>query len=283
MRIWQVGAVAVFAWVLIGCSAKQEEAPVFAQAEKTVAAEQPKTVAEEPKAAANGGAAPKKKPVRPTRGPASVAESAAGEGEAGAEPPAAPDGGATLAERIDAYLASLRRASYAFNVPSPVKVAKPVTVHFWLDPQASSQQLAADLAKVLRTTQPGDKVEAGEAKVSSKMRATLKGDDFTITPVTEETQPISAVERTTWAWQVTPKRPGHNLPLYLSLNVVLPQELAGRAVIDPPLDKRIDVEVTWWWLLDTYWEKYWQWLLGGLGTAFASAVAWWWKRRQGTA
>ncbi len=289
MRIGQAGMVAVLVWALVGCSAKEEAAaPAPAEAEKIVASEQAKAVAEEArakekKAAASGDAARRGEAAKPGRGPASAAEGVAGEGQPGAEPPPAPDGEATLTERMDAYLAELRRASYAFNVPSPIKVAKPVTVHFWLDPRVSSQQLAADLASALRATQPGDTVESGVVKVSSKMRATLKGDDFTITPVTEEVQPISAVERTHWAWEVTPKRPGHKLPLYLSLDIVLPQELAGRGVIAPPLDKRIDVEVTWWWLLDTYWEKYWQWLLGGLGTAFASVVAWWWKRRQGAA
>jgi hypothetical protein len=282
MKIWQAGLFVALGLALAGC-AKQEMTEMASM-------EPAKEAAAEPKAAAGGEGRPapfEKEKVTPVRRPAAVGKALAREGKMGEgaveESPPAPNGADTLAERIDAYLASLRRAAYAFNVPSPVKVAKPVTVQLWLDPQTSSQQLAADLGEALRATQPEDRVESGQVKIATVMRATLKGDDFTISPVTEETQPVSAVARTHWVWEVTPKHPGHNLPLYLSLHIVLPQELAGRAVIEPPLDKRIEVEVTGWWLLDTYWEKYWQWLLGGLGTAFASLAAWWWKRRQGAA
>lgn len=180
-------------------------------------------------------------------------------------------------KQIDAFLGSLKTAAYTFNPPSPIKVAKPVTIHFWLDPVASVEELTEEFRKSL----PEDalRVEAGKVKWAPDMEATLKGDNFTIQAVTPEKQPVSAKERTFWSWSITPKQPGAKQPLYLTLNVVPPPELGGPRTIKV-LEKKIDVEVTWWWLFDTFFDKYWKWLLGGIGTAFAGLLAWWWKNRK---
>jgi len=42
-------------------------------------------------------------------------------------------------------------------------------------------------------------------------------------------------------------------------------------------ERKINVDVTLWWLIDTYFEKYWKWLLSGLGALLA---AWWAWRRE---
>lgn len=185
----------------------------------------------------------------------------------------------SIIQRIDVYFNSLNTAAYTFNPPSPISVAKPVTVHLWVDPQATSAALAEELKKLV--PRDATNVESGNTKWSPKMRATLSGSDFGVKAIDQEEQPVSSTQRTTWSWDITPLHPGEKLALHLRLAVVLPPELGPPKTVTT-IDREINVEVTWWWLFDYYFEKYWKWLLGGLGSVVASAFAWWWKNRSAT-
>lgn len=197
---------------------------------------------------------------------------------------------AELLARRDAYHQQLKQASYTFNPPSPIKVATPVTVFFWIDPIAEPMRLAEELKAKLLEMRPGEapRTEAGRIDWSPKMRATLTGrsEDFDITPAEgkglDGQKNLSATRRTEWAWDIKAKRVGETLPLHLRVWAVLPKEL-GEPYEVLKLDKLIHVEVTLFWLLDEYWEKYWKWILGGLGTALAGAIGTWWKSRQAKA
>ncbi|MCX5818974.1 MAG: hypothetical protein NT047_03555 [Deltaproteobacteria bacterium] len=192
---------------------------------------------------------------------------------------------AALLARREAYRKELKQASYTFNPPSPIKVAKPVTVHFWLDPLAEPMRLAEELKAELLKMRPGEtpKTKAGRMDWSPKMRAKLTGDDFVIIPTEgkdfDGLKTLSATRRTEWSWDVKAKNVGPQLPLHLKVWAVLPQELG-----DPDevlkLDELIHVEVTFLWLVDEFWEKYWKGILGGLGTALAGAITAWWNIRR---
>lgn len=201
---------------------------------------------------------------------------------ASATPPSPPvtinqnDNPQTIVQRIDAYFSSLKSAAYTFNPPSPIRVAEPVTVHFWLDPQAAPAALAEELKKLV--PQDGARVESGKTKWSPKMRATLSGSDFDVKAIDSEEQMISSTQRTTWSWDITPSHPGEKLALHLRLAVILPDEFGAPKTVTT-LDREINVEVTQWWLFDHYFDKYWKWLLGGFGTVIVSFIAWWWKNR----
>lgn len=192
---------------------------------------------------------------------------------------------AELLARRDAYHQQLKLASYTFNPLSPIKVATPVTVFFWIDPVAEPLRLAEELKAKLLEMRPNEapRTEAGRVDWSPRMRATLTGDDFDITPAEgngfDGQKNLSATRRTEWAWDIKAKRVGERLPLHLRVWAVLPKEL-GEPYEVLKLDKLIHVEVTLFWLLDEFWEKYWKWILGGLGTALAGAIGAWWKSRQ---
>lgn len=193
---------------------------------------------------------------------------------------------ADLLARRDAYHRQLKQAAYTFNPLSPIKVATPVTVYFWIDPGAEPMRLAEELKAKLLEMHPDEapRTEAGRIDWSPKMRATLTGgDDFDITPTEgkgfDGQKILSASRRTEWSWDIKAKHVGERLPLHLRVWAVLPKEL-GEPYEVLKLDKLIQVEVTWLWLLDEYWEKYWKWILGGLGTALAGAIGAWWKSRQ---
>lgn len=195
------------------------------------------------------------------------------------------DADAALLARRDAYHKQLKQAAYTFNPLSPIKVATPVTVYFWIDPVAEPMRLAEELKAKLLEMRPGEtpRTEAGRIDWSPRMRATLTGDDFDIMPTEgkgfDGQKNLSASRRTEWAWDIKARHVGERLPLHLRVWAILPQEL-GEPYEVLKLDKLIHVEVTWLWLLDEFWEKYWKWLLGGLGTALAGAIGAWWKSRQ---
>lgn len=180
----------------------------------------------------------------------------------------------------DEYINGLMKGAYTFNPPTPIKVAQPVTVALWVDPVTEAAQLAEEMKKAF--PESAARVESGETKWSPRMRATLTGVDFDITPVEgkdfDGTKDLSESTRTEWGWTILPKSPGVK-KLHLLLAVVLPPEL-GKPRDLPQINRDIEVEVTVWWVVDYYWEKYWKWILGGLGGAASAAIAYWWKNRR---
>lgn len=194
--------------------------------------------------------------------------------------PAAKNGGSepSRSEGWQNFLAGFKDAAYTFNPPSPIKVAKPYPIHLWVDTKVSHQALAEDLKKVV----PHDagRVESGTIQVSPVMKATLTGENFTIKPNSPEQQTIHLAGRTIWSWDITPTWPGTQT-LHLRLIAIPPAGIADPYTIPVPLDRTIEVKVTPWWLLDFFFDKYWKWLLGGLGTLLFTVLGWWWKKRSG--
>jgi hypothetical protein len=195
------------------------------------------------------------------------------------------DADAALLARRDAYHQQLKQAAYTFNPLSPIKVATPITVFFWIDPVAEPLRLAEELKAALLRMRPDEVplAESGRLDWSPKMRATLTGDDFEITPTEGKNfdgqKILSGSRRTEWSWDIKARRVGEKLPMHLRVWAVLPAEL-GEPYEVLKLDKLIHVEVTFLWLLDEFWEKYWKWILGGIGTVLAGAIGTWWKSRQ---
>lgn len=197
----------------------------------------------------------------------------AGEAIAAAAPPAAAPSREAL--RQD-YLNKLRTASYTFNPPSPIKVDVPRTVHLWVDTIISPEELGAMLRQIVP---PDDRagIVTGQVRVAPEMEARLTGEKFEIRPTSPERQSVNLEGRTIWGWEITPTWPGQHT-LHLRLVAILPEAIGSSYTIPALLDRTIEVEVTLWWLFDHFFDKYWQWLLGGLGTMLA-AFAWWWKKR----
>lgn len=57
--------------------------------------------------------------------------------------------------------------------------------------------------------------------------------------------------------------------------------MSSSYTIPVPLDRTIEVKVTFWWLIDHFFEKYWKWLLGGLGILLMTLLGSWLKKRFG--
>lgn len=241
-------------------------------------------------AKANGGTADTARETAPEMAPPRMADGAgaipengylamAGSGVGG---PAAANGagehGVSMAERWNRFLQSFKDAVYTFNVPSPIKVDEPKTIHLWVDTMSDQQALAKELEKMV--VKDSDRVEAGAIQVSPEMRATLTGENFIINANSPEQQRINMAGRTIWSWDITPTWPG-TLTLHLRLIAIPPDKAEPPYTIPALLDRTIEVKVTFWWLLDHFFEKYWKWLLGGLGTLFMTILGWRRQKRTG--
>lgn len=153
-----------------------------------------------------------------------------------------------------------------------------------MDPAKEVAQLAEEMKKSF--PESAARIEAGATTWSPRMRATLTGTDFEITPVEKgkDGKPFDGVKdlsmtgRTEWGWIIVPTSPGKK-QLHLLLAVVLPPELGEPGEL-PTMRRDIQVDVTIWWLIDHYWEKYWKWLLDGLGAALAGAIGHLWNQAR---
>ena len=191
----------------------------------------------------------------------------------------------TLIAEREKYSAKLKKASYSFNTPTSVKIDTPFTIYFLLNPLDTPQKLANKLRRKVWHEPFGkeQKIEADQTKRSAKMRVTLTGEDFEITPTEGKTfdgiKTPSTYKETSWSWRIQAKNVGEALPLYLNVWCELPQELGGPMEMIPTLNRYIRVDVTPIWVLNTYWER-WKWILGGIGAALVAAFGLWWKSRH---
>lgn len=244
-----------------------------------------------PAAAASGRSYEARSAARDPRTPTLALESRSDTVGASDTPSTAPASAASAASaatdaeqlkmaKRQSYINSLKNASAVFNVVPPFVVDTPFPVKFWLDPTAEPDRLAQELKAELKKSL-GENVEVEPATVrwAPSMRAKLTGaeEDFSITLVTDagnpdETRSVRSDGRTEWSWDVRAKHPGSKQPLHLMLWSVLPSEL-GEPELLKEYDRQIDVDVTTWWLIDHYWEKYWKWLIGGLATFVGGLIS----------
>ena len=191
----------------------------------------------------------------------------------------------TMSAERHKYFKKLKTASYSFNTPNSVQIDNPFTIHFFLNPLDEPKKLEKKLRLSISHEPYGknQKIEAKRTKWNTKMRVTLTGQDFEITPVEGNTfdgiKTPNSDEDTSWSWSVKAKHDGEALPLYLNVWCELPKELGGPLEMIPTLTRYIHIDVTPIWILNTYWEK-WKWILGGIGTVLVTAFGLWWKSRH---
>lgn len=117
----------------------------------------------------------------------------------------------------------------------------------------------------------GQTVSLAATPVSAKMKMTLKGADFDITPLSSEEQIVAGSTPTQWEWDIVPK---HSGALRLHLAAVV--ELNDIAKDFTSIDRVIAVQVDPMNELTTFLRTNWQWLIATFVTASGAA----WKYRS---
>jgi hypothetical protein len=120
----------------------------------------------------------------------------------------------------------------------------------------------------------GTKTEIEATPVSTKMKMTLKGADFDITPLSSEEQIVGGGSPTEWEWDVVPRHAGT-----LRLHMAAVVELKNLSRDFTTVDRDIAVQVDPVGAVTKFVETNTVWILGTLG-ACGTALWAWWKRRK---
>jgi hypothetical protein len=192
---------------------------------------------------------------------------AAGDGDGEAPPPVEePESPLSLVDRV---LEKLDLGNLAFNTPEVMGYSETRTVELLLSTEESPQELAEALPD-------GPSGTAEGVRVAPEMEAALVGSGFTIEAVTPVRQAVSTLQRTRWAWTITPKDKGSQ-SLHLTLAARIKVEGKDTPYVVRTFSREIQVEVSLWGTILDLLSKNWQWLWSTLVVPLA---LWWWKRRR---
>ena len=197
-------------------------------------------------------------------------------------PPAAGDGDQALEESessepensplsvVDQILERLDLGNIAFNTPDIMGLDEVYQVELLLSPSEDS----ASLAESITGDGPVETVEG--VRVAPEMEATLVGAGFEIKAATPARQAVGRLQRTRWAWDVSPKSKGSkNLHLTLSARILV--EGKDTPYVVKTFSRTIKVEVSFWGSVLAFLGNNWQWLWT---TLIVPLVMWLWKRKK---
>ena len=162
------------------------------------------------------------------------------------------DKAATVPSAVDRLRDEMPSANIVFNTPGTVGYGSTATIELKLSATKTPDQLS-DLID-----QPGAK-ETASVKISNEMEARLVGEQFAITAVTKELQPVSATGLTQWTWDITPKQLGQQ-ELHLSLDAIVKIGDHQDTYTLQTFNRAIVVNVAWPASAIAFLAKYWQWV-----------------------
>ncbi|WP_240722361.1 cytochrome c family protein [Poseidonocella sp. HB161398] len=194
----------------------------------------------------------------------------------------------SMAQAAAFVKAQLGRARVAFNTPARMVYKQSAAVQLALVPQerdgvAEEGGAVPDPVDLLSDALQGETVEIAGVPYSIDMRATLLGNDFSISPTGPQPRRVVPGLHAVWAWLVTPERFGEDLPLQLELEALV-QDPDGQesSVSARVLTAQIDVDVgTWDWLVfHAANVKLVHGALVAVGGTLLAVASWLWKRRR---
>jgi hypothetical protein len=173
-------------------------------------------------------------------------------------------------ELIEQSLTSLKKGNLAYNTPEKMKSGS--TAH--ITARIASNKISVQTLESGMPAEQGTKTEIELTPVSTKMRMTLKGADFDITPLSSEEQIVAGDSPTEWEWDVIPKHAG-TLRLHLAAIV----ELKNLSRDFTTVDRDIAVQVDPVDAVTKFVETNAAWILGSIGAGLTALWAWWKKRK----
>lgn len=170
---------------------------------------------------------------------------------------------------VDNQLENMQMGSIAYNAPSKINIDDSPMIQLLL----SLTETISELQDTI--TQQGELV--GETiKVTDRMEALLKSNDFNIIEKTPRIQAISESMQTEWLWEIHPMKKG-KYNLHLTINAYF--DVNGH---DTPrkiktYDRTIFVEVTIKQNIIRFIGNNWKWLWAAI---VVPIVGWLWKRKK---
>jgi hypothetical protein len=177
-------------------------------------------------------------------------------------------------ELIEKDLAKLKKGNLAYNTPERMKTGTSARI----TARIGSDRISLPALESGMPAGQGTRTETEATPVSARMKMTLKGADFEITPLSSEEQIVGGDLPTEWEWDVVPKHAG-TLRLHLAAIVELKNLSRDYATVD----KEIAVQVDLVDAVSKFAAANAVWILGTLGAGVTGLWAWWKRRRKSKA
>ncbi|MCU1324554.1 MAG: hypothetical protein JWM43_4203 [Acidobacteriaceae bacterium] len=165
---------------------------------------------------------------------------------------------------LESALGKLKKGNLAYSTPQKMTTGK--TAH--VVARIANDTVSVEVLKSDLPSGQNEKIETAATPISTRMKMTLKGADFDITPLSSEEQIVAGNTATQWEWDIVPKHSG-KLRLHLAAVV----ELNGLAKDFTTVDREIPVDVDPVDAVTKFISTNWQWLIATL-TALGGAT---WK------
>jgi len=171
---------------------------------------------------------------------------------------------------IDKILRALPVGNIAFSHPREMLAGESRDVDLLLS--------VTEAANELKTRLHGEARDTAQLKVSTRMRAELKSDKFTITSLSPEEQLVGASDSTEWRWEIKAATAGdHSLHLGLSAIVTVDGQEKPKSI--RTFDRVIKVRANGADRISNFLAKSWQWLAALLVIPLVGLWAWYRRRR----
>jgi len=171
---------------------------------------------------------------------------------------------------IDELIRSLPIGTIAFSHPREMSVGESVAVDLLLSVTEAANELNARLH--------GEARDTAQPKASTRIRAELKSDKFTITSLSPEAQLVGASAGTQWRWEIKATTAGdHSLQLGLSAIVTVDGQEKPQSI--RTFDRVIKVRANGADRISNFLAKSWQWLAALLVIPLVGLWAWYRRRR----
>jgi len=171
---------------------------------------------------------------------------------------------------IDELIRSLPIGTIAFSQPREMVVGESGGVDLLLS--------VTEAANELNTRLHGKARDTAQPKASTRIRAELKSDKFTITSLSPEAQLVGASAGTQWRWEIKATTAGdHSLQLGLSAIVTVDGQEKPKSI--RTFDRVIKVRANGADRISNFLAKSWQWLAALLVIPLVGLWAWYRRRR----
>lgn len=149
----------------------------------------------------------------------------------------------------------LEEASFAYTVPWKVNIDETFDVQLLVNPAKSVAEVVEELE---------GEGHGGQLLISQIVRAELVSDDFEVMPLTPAAQGVDGVFSTEWRWQLTPRSPGKDKRVRISVSalVTVDGEKVERYI--DTYDGVIYVDVTNQQRITKWFEENWKWFFSAI-------------------
>jgi len=163
-----------------------------------------------------------------------------------------------------------------FAVSENMELGEIYTVLLEIKPQLTTLEIQTAFDKPFADKFDKEVIFKETIKITNQMRSELKGHSFQITEIHPAQQNIEVAERTSWLWQVEPKKTGAQ-NLYLSIQAIVDLVGEERPIVLRSYQREVKVDVSIGNVLKRFFSDNWQWVWAVFFVPLAGLV---WRKIQ---